>query len=84
MTMTTLESQLARQEAIMAAPEHKDHNVLQQRVDTWKDPETGAYVALISESLTQGETEESAIKAAESVIRIRAKMALGIPLEEPQ
>ena len=83
-TVSTQESWAIRRKAVEVAPEHKEHTVLSHRVDTWRDPETGAYIALIDESITQGSTEEGAIKAAESVIRLKAKMSLDIPLEEPQ
>lgn len=71
----TLETQIARHEAIQNAPEHKDHTICSRRVDTWKDLETGSYIACLGEAMTQGQTEESALKAAESMIQMHAKWA---------
>ncbi|HXN71610.1 MAG TPA: hypothetical protein VN861_03545 [Candidatus Acidoferrales bacterium] len=65
---TTLSTQLARYKAIENAPEHKSHVVLRHRVDTWKDEQTSCYIALLPERMTQAETEEHAVKAAESII----------------
>jgi hypothetical protein len=80
-SVSTQESWAIRRKAIETALEHAEHTVLGHRVDVWRDKETGAYIALIDESITQGGTEKSAVLAAESLIKIKAKIALGIPPE---
>lgn len=73
MSDETLSTQLARYKAIEEAPEHKSHVVLGCRVDTWKDEETGSYIACVPESLTQGRTEEEALKSVESIMRMHIR-----------
>jgi predicted RNase H-like HicB family nuclease len=76
---TTLETMLAQYKAIEAAPEHRMHVVRHRRVDTWRS-KTGAYVARLAEAITQGETEERAVKAAEAMILAHADWAInGLP-----
>jgi predicted RNase H-like HicB family nuclease len=62
--------------AIESAPDHKVHVVWRSRVDTWRDEDTGAYIASIPESITQGETEASAIESAKSVLKVHAELTL--------
>jgi hypothetical protein len=70
---TTAETQIARHKAIEEAPEHKSHTILSHRVDTWKDAETGNYIALVCESMTQARTEQEAVESAKSLISTQAE-----------
>ena len=79
----TLLTQRARYAAIENAPQHKTHVVRRTRVDTWYDEQSGAYIALVPESLTQGTTEESAVKAADALLRVKAQFVLGIEPSTP-
>ena len=72
---TTLSTQIARRGAIHNAPEHSEHTVCRRRVDIWKDVETGAYLACVEESMTQGRSKASALLAIESMIKMQASWA---------
>jgi hypothetical protein len=71
-------SQVARHDAIRNAPEHSEHTVRRTRVDIWKDEQTGVYIACVPEMMTQGTTPESALAAADGMIKVKAQFALGL------
>lgn len=71
-----VDAQMAYHHEIDNSPEHNVHTVLGCRVDTWKDEETGVFVALIHESMTQGQTEAEAVESAKAIMLVEAQWGL--------